>query len=218
MRTITTTSTLYKFEELSESAQKTALDKLRDWNVDAIDWWDYLYDNFKKKMPLGYYVGRINFSGFWSQGDGAKFNGIVTKNHNQCLALLPCDLAAQVRAFNAKCRLLGIEEIVLEFHSKIDSSGHYEHSGCMSLDCPTFTHDWDDTLGDILMQSEFHELAQALYDCNEIDEAVIKEARGYADDLYRDLEKEYEYLTSDEAVSENIIHSELEFTEDGDLA
>lgn len=38
--------TLYKFSELSPEAQETALDHLRDINVDH-EWWEYLYDDAK---------------------------------------------------------------------------------------------------------------------------------------------------------------------------
>lgn len=220
MRTIETT--LYQFDELSDKAKAKALDKCREWNVDY-DWWEYLYENFTQDVAqYGYSVGvkDISFSGFWSQGDGAKFSGHVSKDHNQCLGLLPCDLATRVRDYNAKCRLLGVQEITLEFSSRITSSGHYCHSGYMRLDCPTFGwEDWEDfDRVDIGMQSEFHDLTDALRDCDEIDRAVIEEARGHADDLYRALRDEYEWLTSDEQVAESIRCNEREFTEEGELA
>ncbi len=47
------------------------------------------------------------------------------------------------------------------------------------------------------------------------EEAVIEALRDLARWLYRQLEREYEYLTSDEAVDEAIIANEYTFTETG---
>lgn len=41
--TVTTTTTLYKFDELSESVQDAAVEKLWDLNVDH-EWWDSTYE------------------------------------------------------------------------------------------------------------------------------------------------------------------------------
>jgi hypothetical protein len=47
------------------------------------------------------------------------------------------------------------------------------------------------------------------------EEAVIEALRDLARWLYRQLEREYEYLTSDEMVDETIIANEYTFTETG---
>lgn len=39
-------TTVYKFDELSDSAKQTAIEKLYDINVDN-DWWDCIYDDAK---------------------------------------------------------------------------------------------------------------------------------------------------------------------------
>lgn len=46
MRIETTTRKLFKFNELSEKAQDTAVEKLYDLNVDH-EWWEYIYDDAK---------------------------------------------------------------------------------------------------------------------------------------------------------------------------
>ena len=46
MRTITTHTTVYKFEELTEEAQRKALELLYDINVDY-DWWGFTYEDAK---------------------------------------------------------------------------------------------------------------------------------------------------------------------------
>ena len=46
MRTVTTRTTVYKFEELTDAAKESALAHLYDINVDH-DWWKCVYDDAK---------------------------------------------------------------------------------------------------------------------------------------------------------------------------
>ena len=83
---------VYDFTELSDAAR----DKARAWFRETIDtndhdWWDSVYDDFERICPiLGVTLATravrlmgggarqkpcIWFSGFWSQGDGACFEG-----------------------------------------------------------------------------------------------------------------------------------------------
>src|ERR1700733_8204701 len=80
---------VYDFTELPDAAR----DKARAWFRETIhdDWWDSVYDDFEQICPiLGVTLAtttvrlmgggtrqkpRISFSGFWSQGDGACFEG-----------------------------------------------------------------------------------------------------------------------------------------------
>jgi len=80
---------VYDFTELTDAAK----DKARAWFRETIDyeWWDSVYDDFERICPiLGVTLATrtvrlmgggtrqkpcIWFSGFWSQGDGACFEG-----------------------------------------------------------------------------------------------------------------------------------------------
>ena len=80
---------VYDFTELRVAAK----DKARTWFRETIDhdWWDSVYDDFERICPiLGVTLATtpvrlmgggtrqkpcIWFSGFWSQGDGACFEG-----------------------------------------------------------------------------------------------------------------------------------------------
>ena len=74
MRTITTTTNVYKFEELSPEAQENALDKYRDWLVESPYWYTCVEEDWKDKLSdMGINKPVISFSGFWNQGDGAVF-------------------------------------------------------------------------------------------------------------------------------------------------
>lgn len=67
---------LYQFDELGEKAQEKVLEKFRYINVED-DWYQPIYDQFREEVQEGYgiSVDEMNFSGFYSQGDGASFEG-----------------------------------------------------------------------------------------------------------------------------------------------
>jgi hypothetical protein len=89
-------------------------------------------------------------------------------------------------------------------------SGHYyhEYSNSFDLDVEGF---------DYLMErpTDFHEqVVDSLNDklqeeLDTFEDDAVPLIRGYMKQLYRELQKEYDYLTSDEVVSETIIANEL---------
>ena len=81
----------------------------------------------------------------------------------------------------------------------ITTSGQYCHSGTMRFEI----HDVDDSEGETVEVSPD--------DCDTLKDNL----RWLADWLYDKLEKEFEWLTSDEVVAENIIANEYEFDEFG---
>jgi hypothetical protein len=230
MRTIE--KTIYEFDELSDKAKAKALDHCREWQTEH-DWWDCQYENFIEKITEhGYSVDpkKIHFSGFWSQGDGACFEGTFRFGHEKTATLLPCDLVAKINLFNAKMRLMGNPNTIdLEISGGIGTSGHYSHSGTMSVEkidiypmpsdfnrCNMGTCDCVDGWPGVCDEGEaINDAIEAAY--SSVEEAIKEEARGFADDLYSDLETEYEWLTSDEQVAEMIRANEYEFDEDGEL-
>lgn len=76
MRTIT--KDIYNFSELSEEAKKKVLEDNRDWHVDSPYWYTCVTEAWKDKLlELGYTDVDIQFNGFYSQGDGACFTGLI---------------------------------------------------------------------------------------------------------------------------------------------
>jgi hypothetical protein len=83
-------TTVYRLEELSDAAKDKARAWYRQVGFDH-DWFEFVYDDFEricsilgidlKTVPVRLYGGGtrqkpcIWFSGFWSQGDGACFEG-----------------------------------------------------------------------------------------------------------------------------------------------
>lgn len=196
---------IYTFDELSESAKEKAREWYRNGQLDY-DWWDFVYDDADKIASIiGIDIGRkgkntpaIYFSGFWSQGDGACFEGSYRykkgwrkelqeyaprNEHNadiwQIAEALQAIQASQFYKLEATCR----------------HRGHYQHSGCMSVEV---TH------------------TDSLYrDVGDAEGEIRDQLRLFADWIYDRLEQEHDWLTSDEQVDESIRANEYTFNEDG---
>ncbi len=68
--------------------QAALIERYRDINVEH-KWWDFEYDHFTAQMlRAGVRVAHIRFSGFWSQGDGACFEGGVSETGQLLLWVL----------------------------------------------------------------------------------------------------------------------------------
>ncbi len=196
---------IYTFDELSESAKEKAREWYRDGQLDY-DWWDSVYDDADKIASIigididrkGKNTPAIYFSGFWSQGDGACFEGSYRykkgwrkelqeyaprNEHNadiwQIAEALQAIQASQFYKLEATCR----------------HRGHYQHSGCMSVEV---------------------EHAEDRYrDIGDAEGEIRDQLRLFADWIYGHLEQEHDWLTSDEQVDESIRANEYTFNEDG---
>lgn len=179
------------------------MERYRDINVDH-DWWDYTYDYWKSRLErMGVDVDEINFSGFWCQGDGASFTGSINS-----------------RALKRFMRIHGMRERYRAIYTVLDHldgwvniyhTGHrYYHSYTVAtesrLDEPTWIDYDTEDLREALVLELYNE---AMLHWTDFDDEVENILRGYMDTIYRDLEKEYDHLTSDEAVAEAIEANEL---------
>jgi hypothetical protein len=208
MRTLTTT--VFKFSELSESAKKRAIEKNWDWNI-YDDWFDCTKEDFETIGKIlgidfdGYPVRLMNggtrsqpkiyFSGFSSQGDGASFAGRWT--YSKGMARKIREHAPQdTELHRIADRLAGIQKrYFYGIDTRIEQHGNYVHSHTMR-----FEH----------YHSSDCELPASVTD--EIEQLL----RDLADWYYSQLEKEYDYLTSPEAIAESLEANECEFDEDGE--
>ena len=196
MRTIK--KTVFTYDELSEKAKEKARDWWREGGMDY-EWWDYIYDDAEHIGSLiGIEIDDIYFSGFCCQGDGASFTGTyryVKGGAKTLKAEAPTDkelhrIADQLQAVQ--------RQNFYRLYASVSHRGHYQHSGCMSID-----------VGD--NENRYRDLGGA-------DEDITQLLRDFADWIYSSLEAEYDYLTSDEAVEESILANEYEFSEEGERA
>lgn len=179
------------------------LDKYHDINVDH-DWYAYVLEDFASQMRENYGVGVKNaqFSGFWAQGDGALFE----TDYAEVWAVLG-KIGCQ-----DKYPAWGLGEHwfrVMRYHSRYFNSGSmqcYVETGC---DCG------DDTRDVVYAAVSDNYCAIRSNQIGEVEAELLSFFRGKADELYRQLQDEYEYLTSDEAVWDTIRANGLdEETED----
>lgn len=192
-----------------ESISERTIEKYRHFNVEHIDWWDSTYEDFKQQMSeQGIYVSDMFFSGFWSQGDGACFNGFVEDMRQYLDKNFKPDDYPMIR------KLLDGGGTV---KFSVEHSGHYYHENCTRfyieadrlehvLDAPTDFH--------LSVLENYDQLLDG--EIVDFEKQSVEIFKNFMRTLYRTLEKEYDYLTSDEAVKESIIANELTETDEGE--
>lgn len=198
----TITTTVYRFDELSKEAKETA----RTWWKDGMcyEWWDSVYeDAVEIGKILGIHIGEkeshgtaIYFSGFSCQGDGASFDGryyYAKKSRDKIRSYAPNDKILHDMADD----LLDAQRRVgYSASATMKLKGRYCHANCMEVevDC-----------GERYLQTVF----------DETEEWITERMRDFANWIYRQLEKEYDYITSDEAVDGTIICNDYMFAKEG---
>ena len=204
-------TTVFRLDELSEGAREQA----RAWYREAAacdDWHECVFEDFEticailgvrlKTRSVRLFGGGtrqkpcIWFSGFASQGDGASFEGayrFATGAPKAIRAHAPQDselhrIADALQAIQRRN--------FYQLRADISQRGRGRHEYSMSIaverDSPTYqemTADAEDVVAELL--------------------------RDLARWLYRQLEREYDYQTSDEVTDEAILANEYTFTGDG---
>lgn len=184
------------------------IEKHRYWNVEDIDWWDSTYDCFKERMTaIGISVDKMYFSGFCSQGDGACFEGSVS------------DWDLFLRSLGYTDKVL-IQHAMDHFRFSVKQSGRYYHENCTSFSTDLCTPDteteedfierygpypWD--ADDARTKAWLALLNQ--YDSTKLEDEFEEAFKDHMWQLYKDLEKEYDFLTSDEVVWESLEANEM---------
>lgn len=182
---------VYTFDELSDKAKE----KAREWyKEDALDynWYESDYDDFKTIAKLmGIEISEIYFSGFYSQGDGACFEGRFTPIKNSLDKIK--EYAPNEEALhNIAAHMQDLPEYL---SATIKHSGYYYHEGCT----------------DINVESSMEN-----YEVNSIDAANTKIwLRMFMKWMYKQLENTYDDLNSDSHVDDCIMLNEYTFTESG---
>lgn len=234
------TITVYQYNELEGRAK----DKAREWLCEAAtdhEWWDGVYDLAKEDgAKRGFEIEDIRFSGFWSQGDGASWTGTVSIWRFIEWALEQGEDTSQHRYIgDDRHRYLCFVELMkdgwIEPHINVIRSGyHYVHENTVELE-----HDIDwqvldnemrgDTGND--QESTLHSEgvlkgASVIGVAEGIDVATLApeiwrfiqlEVRDFCQHIYKQLEAEYDHITSDEALQEMAEANEWRFDEDGEV-
>lgn len=190
-----------RFNALDERDKQKILDKYRYWNTEH-EWWDSTYDLFKEDMyAKGINVTNMYFSGFSSQGDGACFEGAV---YNWPVFLKALGYDNQVLIDFAKD----------SWSFSVKHNGHYYHENCTSFsdDMPNPDGEDDDWFIETYCKYNDPEDLRAIaelailrsFDYESMTDEFVEMFKDNMRSLYRTLEKEYDYLTSDEAVLDSL--------------
>lgn len=195
----------YTFDELSEPAKEKAREWYRAGQLDY-DWWDAVYDDADRAAAIiGIDIDRkdkhapaIYFSGFWSQGDGACFEGAYRYKKGWRSALLhefgPGDTRNELLNIGQTLQAIQARQFY-KLEATCRHRGHYQHSGCMSVEV---TH------------------ADSLYrDIGDAESEIRDALRLFADWIYDRLESEHDWLTADEQVDAALRGCGYTFNEDG---
>lgn len=207
---VTITTTAYPFDELSDEAKERARDWFRNGDRDY-EWWDFedfirvgeilgIKFNQRQKWvrPDGtaVYEASIFFSGFCSQGDGACFEGEYRFKRGAAKAIrayAPQD----EKLYDIAERLALVQQRNLfGLKATVQHTGHYYHENSVTIEV------WDDRdLNRDIGERAMDEVCEAL--------------RDFMRWMYRQLEAEDTYRSSDEAVEESIEANEYLFDEEG---
>lgn len=186
----------YDFDELTDEAKE----KAREWWLDGAfhhDWWDAVYEDAKRIGEIiGVQIKEIGFSGFSSQGDGACIEGRYSYKKGS---------AKRIREYSPEDEEL--HRIADELQSI--QKKHFYRLGCEMKQAGRYSHEYSI---DFVFDYDGEELWQLDEDSLN---RLVETMRDFMRWIYRALEKEYEWLSSDESVDENIRINEYEFTEVG---
>lgn len=177
---------LFTFEELRPEVQMKVIEENRYMNVEHFDWYHSIIDDWTIKLEeAGYMEPEILFSGFSSQGDGASFT---------------CDSLDWNKIMVGK--YAGLLELANEyFTGKVSrSSNRYVHEKSTSVEIytngATLTDEQDALVGELE---------------EEINAWMVETNKT----IYKELEADYDFQTSDDVVKECIINNEFLFEKDG---
>ena len=202
---------VYELPELSRAARERARARYRDTCLDH-EWYDAVFEDFETVCGLLGVTLRthtvrlmgggtreapnISFSGFAHQGAGASFDGTYRYARAASRA---------IRSYAPKDETL---------HGIADDLQHVQKRNFYQLAAVVrrlgfYCHEYSMTI-EVERDSP---AGQAMTD--DAEDTVVEAIRNLARWLYRQLQNEYDYLTSDAAVDDTIVANQWVFTEAG---
>lgn len=175
------------------------IDKYRYIAVDY-GWSEVVKADFRSRMnDIGIAVERIYYDISYSQGSGSCFSGKVG-DWGKYLLHLGYDNPILATAAQ-------------EWRMSWKQSGHYCHENSLSYDDEIWANinPYDEEQD--ALRFDMWANVMNTFDLFRLTVDIKENLRGHMRALYRELETEYEYLTSDEYVSEWMQHNLIELTE-----
>lgn len=187
----TKTINLYEYDELPEDIKAKVLENHRYINVDDSWWSKAELDYWKEELKAeGFEDAKIAFSGFWSQGDGASFTATVN-----------------IETFLRKHRSITRFKKLLPLIPMGDLSAcvvrvghHHVHENTVKADVEMAWNNETEPLEGLR---------------GELEGFLTERVRELSRKIYKSLESDYRFQTSDEAIIETLKANEYTFREDG---
>lgn len=178
-----------EFNALSVVMQQKVIDNNRDINVDYPEWHDPIIEEWKERLEsIGFHDVEISYSGFCSQGDGASF----TSGEIEVEKVL-----RHLRVFSKYRRYVPNDNC--DYWVKvIRTDSRYYHENSVRV---------DDYIHYTGTQNQLDKVYEII---NLISEFVHEKSK----EIYRNLNTEYDYLTSDDAVRDALLANEYQFDVD----
>jgi len=211
---------IYKYEELSDAAKKVARQWWKDLEANNGDnsFADHIIDDaVEVAKRLGITIDKrtvklmngntrydptIYWSGFGKQGDGACFDGRYDY-HSGGVELLKEYAPNDSELHRIATELNEVQQLYEnEIFARTTHTSHYCHEHSMTIDVECTAED---------------ENCEPIEVSPESEERIKKALRSFARWIYSKIEDQYEYIMSDDAVSETLISNEYEFTSDGKI-
>ncbi|WP_312531329.1 antitoxin of toxin-antitoxin stability system [Paracoccus sp. (in: a-proteobacteria)] len=203
--------TVYHFDELPEAGKDNARAWYREGAFDH-DWYGAVYEDFQRiaeilgiclRTRASRLMGGgtsespcIWFTGFWSQGDGAAWEGSYSFSKGACSAIRSYAPRDEELHRIADALLAIQRRNFYQLQAEVRHRGNYYHAFTMDISVTR-----ESPVGQDLTEGA--------------ESAVIDLLRDLARWLYRQLEQEYDYLSSDAAVDEALLANGYTFTESG---
>lgn len=203
--------TVYHFDELLEAGKDNARAWYREGAFDH-DWYGAVYEDFQRiaeilGIRLRTRASRLMgggtsespciwFTGFWSQGDGAAWEGSYSFSKGACSAIRSYAPRDEELHRIADALLAIQRRNFYQLQAEVRHRGNYYHAFTMDISVTR-----ESPVGQDLTEGA--------------ESAVIDLLRDLARWLYRQLEQEYDYLSSDAAVDEALLANGYTFTESG---
>lgn len=192
------------WEDLDDATREKAVEPYRYRDVEFNEWWQDVYEDAKRMGGLlGIDPWHIYFSGFCQQGDGACYQGAYKPK------------ADAVQAIKAECNdeeLLRIAEELTLLQTAVKLSHGWTLGATVSLSAGLYCHSGSMRF-DFLYDDSSEEPEGV--DTFSYTGTLAELLRDFADWIYRQLEAEHSYLTSDEHVKETLSDGDYRFDEDG---
>lgn len=186
------TKEIYKFEELTPEVQQKVVDNNRDWNVDY-NWWEFAYDEIEEYWSLyGIRIVRNKRSGMYFNLDRGSYfyaDDVYVEDYGKLRrALGICKRSLEGQILDGNVRF-GIR--------------HFGGGDAKTTVEVVWSGDIRDDDGKI---------------SEKLEDQITELVDNLCSQALSDLQREYDYLTSDEAIRESIISNESEFDWEGNPA